>query len=95
MTPGLENLVDSETMDSLQNPDALLNPTSMTALEDAFKEMGSEGDALFHKTVDAIRNAMESSLRRVFLFGAIAILLAFLLIFTLPEVPIGSGADPE
>lgn len=91
----IETLTDSATMASLANPDALLNPASMDTLENSFKKMGPEGDALFHKTVDSVRNAMESSLRRVFLLGAIAMLLAFLLITTIPEIPIGSGADPE
>lgn len=92
---GLESLTDTATMASLQNPDALLNSKSLATLEDSFKKIGTGGDALFHKTVDAVRNAMESSLRRVFLLGAIAMLLAFLLITTIPEIPIGSGADPE
>jgi MFS family permease len=91
----LEELTDSATMASLKNPDALLNPASMETLENSFKKMGTEGDALFHQTVDAIRHALESGLRRTFLLGAVMMLLAFLLICTIPEVPIGSGADPD
>jgi hypothetical protein len=45
--------------------------------------------------VDAMRDAMETGLRRVFLIGAVTMLLAFLLITTIPEVPIGSEANAE
>jgi len=38
---------------------------------------------------------MESGLRKVFLIGAITALLSFLLILTIPEIPIGNGADQE
>jgi len=91
----LEELTDSKTMASLKNPDALLNPKSMDTLENSFKKMGENGDTLFHETVNAIRNAMESGMRTIFLVGAVTMLLAFLLICTIPEVPIGSGAEPE
>jgi len=91
----IEELTDSDTMASLQNPDALLSPKSMSVLEESFKKIGPEGNALFHQTVDAIRNAMESSLKTVFLIGAITMLLAFLLITTIPEIPIGGGVNPS
>jgi len=38
---------------------------------------------------------METGLRSVFLIGAVTMLLAFLLITTIPEVPIGSEAKSE
>ncbi|MEJ2111419.1 MAG: MFS transporter, partial [Acidobacteriota bacterium] len=86
-------LTDVAVINSLRNPDALLNQKSLKALEASIKSIDSEGDALFERTISAIRNAMESSLRRVFLLGAITMLLAFLLICTIPEVPIGNGVE--
>ncbi len=91
----LQLRTDAATMASLENPDALLSAGSMSVLEASFRGQGPAGDALFHRTVDAIRTALESGLRTTFLIGAITMLLAFLLISTIPEVPIGSGADPE
>jgi predicted MFS family arabinose efflux permease len=92
--PGsLSGLSDPAALASLRNPDALLNPKSMDTLRKSFEGMGPEGHAAFDQTVAAMRTAMESSLRRVFLVGAIAMLLAFLLIVTIPEVPLGSGTD--
>ena len=42
-----------------------------------------------------MRHSLEAGLRRVFLIGAVTMLLALLLITTIPEVPIGSEAKPE
>jgi len=89
---GLDRLADPAAMASLRNPDALLNPKSMETLKRSFEKMGPEGNEAFDQTITAIRTAMESSLRRVFLIGAVTMLLAFLLISTIPEVPLGSGA---
>jgi MFS family permease len=69
----------------------LLSQSDMEALENTFREMGSEGKALFEQTVDAIRESMEASVRSVFWIGALTMLAAFLLIVTIPEVPIGEG----
>jgi hypothetical protein len=63
----------------------------MAVLKNAFNEMGSEGTALFQQTTDAIRSSMGASLRSVFWIGAVLMLLAFLIILTIPEVPIGEG----
>ena len=86
-------LTSSAVMASLRNPDALLNENSYEALEKSIKSIGPDGERLFQQTEAAIRTAMESSIRRVFLIGAITMLLAFLLICTIPEVPIGSRSD--
>jgi MFS family permease len=91
---GLDRVADEATMASLVDSQVLLSKSDMAALENAFIEMGSEGNVLFQKTVDAIRASMEASLRSVFWLGALTTLLAFLLIITIPEVPIGEG-QPE
>jgi len=93
---GLDQVADKATIASLADSKVLLSKPDMAALENIFKQKGSEGEALFHQTVDAIRTSMVAGLRNVFWIGAIATLLAFLLIITIPEIPIGSkepGSD--
>jgi len=46
---------------------------------------------LFENTVKSVRSALQSGLRVVFLIGSIALLLAFLIIVTIPEVPFDNG----
>jgi hypothetical protein len=55
--------------------------------------MGSGGEALLNQTVNAIRTSMAAGLRIVFWIGAIATLISFLLIITIPEIPIGSKEE--
>jgi len=79
----------------VQNPNALLSDAKLDELENLFKKKGDKGDDLFHKTVNAMRQSMESGLRSVFLIGAVTMLLAFLLIITIQEAPLGSEAKQE
>ena len=88
---GLDQVADQATMASLVDSQVLLSKPDMAALENVFKHMGSEGEALFQQTVDAIRASMEASIGIVFWIGALSMLLAFLIIITIPEVPIGEG----
>jgi hypothetical protein len=82
----LSGVVDGATLASLADSRVLLSPEAMTKLQGVFYELGSEGPALFEKTVQAIRGSLEASLKTVFLIGAIAMLASFILIVTIPEI---------
>ncbi len=90
---GLDQVADKATIASLTDSKVLLSKPDMAALENTFRQMGSGGEALFHQTVDAIRTSMEAGLRIVFWIGAIATLISFLLIITIPEIPIGGKEE--
>jgi MFS family permease len=82
----LRGLADDATMAAIRNQRVLLSNSSYEDLKARFDKMGPEGQVLFPKTVAAIRNSLEAALRSVFWIGAITMLLAFLLISTIPEV---------
>jgi energy-coupling factor transporter transmembrane protein EcfT len=84
---GLREAADESMIASLGNPRVLLSKPAMVRLESAFAELGSDGPMLFQQTVRAIRTSMEAGLRSVFLVAAVAMLIAFLLICTVPEIP--------
>jgi MFS family permease len=86
---------DQSILEGVKRPDVLQSEEERDRLRAEFEKMGDGGEVLFQQTFNAIRDAMESGLRKVFLIGAITALLSFLLILTIPEIPIGSGADPE
>jgi MFS family permease len=85
---GLKQVADEATMATLGNSRVLLSPPAMASLEQRFNNRGSEGQALFKETVEAIRTSMEAGLRSVFFIAAIAMLLSFVLICTVPEIPL-------
>jgi MFS family permease len=76
------------TLDSMANPRILMSQPAMAELEKTFRGFGFHGPALFDQTVRAIRNSFEAGLRMVFLIGAVTVLFSFLLILTIPEIPI-------
>jgi MFS family permease len=81
-------IADEKTLKSLADPKILLSATAMAQLETAFMQFGDRGPSLFKKTVEAIHNSLEASLKYVFLIGAITSLISFLLILIIPEVSI-------
>jgi hypothetical protein len=92
---GLRQLTDEATFDSLGDSQVLLSERKMAELENTFNKMGREGEVLFQKTVQAIRTSMEAGLRSVFWVGAITMLISFLLIITVPNVPIDTEVQTE
>ena len=86
---GLKKMADEETIASLGNSRVLLSQPALAALEEKFNNSGSQGRILFPKTVEAIRVSMEAGLRSVFWIGAVTMLLAFLIISTIPGKPMG------
>ncbi len=89
------NTLVVQNMASLGNSRVLLSPSAMASLEERLTRAGSgkrcfRRRLLFQKAVEAIRTSMEAGLRNVFWVGAIAMLLAFLLISTVPELSVGT-----
>jgi hypothetical protein len=91
----LKRTADTATMVTLGNSRVLLSQSAMAELEKTFNKRGSEGPALFQKTVQAIRASMEAGLRSVFWVGAITMLLSFLLISTIPEISLDAEAPDK
>jgi hypothetical protein len=79
-------LADKSALASIGDPKALLSPKGMAALKATFDNAGKEGEVLFNQTVVSIRTSLEAGLQSVFLLGAITMLMAFLLILTVPEI---------
>ncbi|MBN1566604.1 MAG: MFS transporter [Acidobacteria bacterium] len=87
----LRQVADETTMQSLGNSRVLLSETALKNLENTFKKMGSDGEALFPRTVQAIRTSMLAGVKSVFWISAITMLLSFFIILTLPEINLDDG----
>jgi hypothetical protein len=82
----LARIADEETLASLADPRLLMSPEAVIALRDVTKRSGDQGPAIFDRTVQAVRGALEAGLRMIFLIGAATMLISFLIIITIPEV---------
>lgn len=74
--------LDKAALGSLADSRVLMNDKAMARLQDA---LGAD-ETLYNQTVRAIRSSLRSGLKTVFGIGAVAMLMAFLLIITIPEV---------
>jgi MFS family permease len=90
---GLKRIADEATMAAMADSRVLLSKPDMDALESAFNRLGPEAQGLFQQTVASIRASLAAACRGVFWIGAIAMLISFLLILTIPEI--GIGAEPS
>ena len=75
-------LKTSNFLETAGNPRVLLRQSDMDALEADFITKGQA--ALFPQTVNAIRHSLAAGVRSVFWVSAVTMLLAFILICTLP-----------
>jgi MFS family permease len=82
----LNRIADQETLASLADPRVLLSEQAMNALHKDFQEFDGGGEVLFQRTVQAIRDSLEASLKTIFVMGAVAMAISFLLVVTIPEV---------
>ncbi|MEJ2246847.1 MAG: MFS transporter [Acidobacteriota bacterium] len=81
---GLRDTADEKIMDALDDPQVLLSGSAYEDLEKSLQGDEGTGPQLFQKTVEATRNSLEASMRTIFTIGAILMLLAFLIICTVP-----------
>ena len=78
-----EEVMTGDFLETASNPRVLLSQGEMDALESTFAARGYDAD-LFLRTVDVIRDSLAAGVRNVFWVSAVTMLLAFLLICTLP-----------
>jgi MFS family permease len=91
----LRQVADETTMASLGNSRVLLSETALGDLEKSFRKMGSQGEVLLPKTVQAIRTSLHAGLKSVFWIGAITMFMSFLIILTLPEIALDTAAEDK
>ena len=86
---------DDATMTTLGDPRVLLSEPAMNDLRETLLKRGDDGQQLFEQTVQAIRASMEAGLRIVFIIAAITMLMAFLLIVTIPQISLDQPTEDK
>jgi MFS family permease len=87
----LNQILDQGSLADLNNPRLLLSSVLMAELQEIFSKTGEQGTILFEKTVLAVRSALENGLHTIFWIGAITMLLSFLIILAIKEIPLEDG----
>jgi MFS family permease len=86
LPPSLGKFLDKATLSSFTNPRILLSAQALANLREVFSKAGAAALAIYQQTVEAIRSSLGSALHVVFLISAVTMLIAFLLILTIPEI---------
>jgi MFS family permease len=73
---------------SLQNPQVLLDPSVLTALQHKFAAFGAQGQVLFQQFFEAVKVSLASGIDSVFFLGFIIMLLGLVAVFFLREIPL-------
>jgi MFS family permease len=82
----LDRFLDQATITSFTNPRLLLSAQALADLREVFSKSGEKALIIYEQTVNAIRSSLGASLHVVFLIGAVAMLIAFLLILSIPVI---------
>jgi MFS family permease len=89
----LKNAANKDTVALIGDYRVLLSNDALNNLEKTINKIEGATPELFNKTVSAIRSSAESGLKIVFLLGAVTMALAFLLIVTVPIIPMDRAAE--
>jgi MFS family permease len=89
----LTNIADNDAVIQLANRDVLMKKEAADALRNAIMKMNNGSPELFEQTRNAIRASSEVGLRATFLIAAITMFMAFLLILTIPVIPMDRGVE--
>ncbi len=89
---GLDEYVSDATLASFNDPNMLVSAAGMAAVEAEFSAAGDAGVAAFEDTTAALKTSLAAGLKTVFLIGAILMVGSFLLIITIPVIPIDMEA---
>lgn len=82
---------------SLQNPQVLLDPGTLAALQHNFARLGAQGAALFHDFFEIVKGSLATGIDNIFVLGFIAMVLGLVTVFFLREIPLrkSHGAQPQ
>jgi hypothetical protein len=71
-----------------RDPQALVSVQAQSQLRDTFNIFGSQGQALFDQTLQALRQSLSSAVTRVFLITLFIGIIAFVTNLFLKEIPL-------
>jgi MFS family permease len=84
---------NKEIMRSISDYHVLLNAPQKSELQKNINNLSDANPQLFDQTISNIRSSAVDGLRVVFIIGGVCIALAFLLILTIPSIPLDRPAE--
>ena len=87
----VRSVVPAAQLEALGNPQILLAPQTTAGIRESFSALGPQGQVLFQQLMEAIRGSLATAITGLFLAGAVAMVLGFIITLFLPEIPLRRG----
>jgi hypothetical protein len=91
----LKQRVPPEQLAALKNPQILLSHDATDTIHTSFAAFGAQSDALFNQLMLALRQSLATAITSLFFAAMIAMLLAFVSVIFLKEIPLRKTNAPE
>jgi EmrB/QacA subfamily drug resistance transporter len=92
ISPQVRQAVPQERLAELANdPQALMSPQALDALQNAFGQLGPQGAALLQQLLLTLRASLATAISDVFIVGAAVLAIAFVFTLFLKEAPLRQG----
>jgi hypothetical protein len=91
----LKQRVPPEQLAALKNPQILLSRDATDTIRTSFAAFGAQSDALFNQLMFALRQSLATAITSLFFAAMIAMLLAFVSVIFLKEIPLRKTNAPE
>ncbi len=84
----LKRAIPPAGLAQLENPQILLSPDTVTAIQHRFAALGPQGAQLFQQLIHAMQVSLSSAITDTFFLGFIVMLLGLFSVFFLREIPL-------
>jgi EmrB/QacA subfamily drug resistance transporter len=91
----LKQRVPPEQLAALKNPQILLSHDATDTIHASFAAFGAQSDALFNQLMFALRQSLATAITSLFFAAMIAMVLAFVSVIFLKEIPLRKTNAPE
>ena len=91
----LKQRIPPEQLAALKNPQLLLSHDATNKIHDSFAAFGAQSDVLFNQLMLALRQSLATAITSLFFAAMIAMVLAFVAVIFLKEIPLRKTNAPE
>jgi MFS family permease len=84
----LKRVIPADALAQLNNPQILLSPEAVAAIQHRFAAFGPQGALLFQQLLHAMQVSLSGAITNTFFLGFIIMLLALFSVFFLREIPL-------
>ncbi len=87
----IKQVLPGKVLSVFDDPNVLLSPDLQKAMVAKFSSFGPQGLAIYHQILEAVKVGLTSGIHNVFVLSTVLMVIAFVAIFFLKEIPLRGG----